>query len=159
MKMNTRMSQLLAKFNVSLSAPTGSPGPIKREFATVGDSLLLKNEFEKTKGVNATAFPDSTAFECFVNHVHLPFDGTKQSLESCLKYAIELRDTLGEVGKGRQFIVIVSLSDDDCVVRFHQLRREAPWLAEDLDAYKEEAILALVAGEPEHPITTNSYIE
>src|SRR5579859_134672 len=152
--MNKRMSQLLAGLGVSLPALTGSPSTAKGEFITVGGSLLLKDGYEQAKGVNANNFPDRTGFECFVNHVHLPFSGTQRSLRSCLEYAMGLRSRLAEVGQGRRFMVIVSLSDDDCVVRFHELRKNEHWLADDLEAYREEAVLAMVVGEPEHRVST-----
>jgi hypothetical protein len=155
-RMNRRMSQLLGRFNISLSTLASSSSAAKKEFITVGESLLLKKEFEQAKGVNANNFPDRTGFECFVNHVHLAFDGTQQSLQSCLEYAMALRNQLAKIGKDRQFMVILTLSDDDCVVRFHELRKSERWLADDLETYREEAVLALVAGEPEHCLRTGS---
>ena len=153
MRMNTRMSQLLGRFSISLATLASSSSAAKKEFITVGESLLLKKEFEQAKGVNPSNFPDRTGFECFVNHVHLPFGGTQQSLQSCLEYALALRSQLAEIGQGRRFKVIVSLSDDDCVVRFHELRKNEHWLANDLEAYREEAVLTMVAGESGHRVS------
>lgn len=42
----------------------------------------------------------------------------------------------------------VSISEDSCVVRFHQCRKGEQWLADDLEGYAEEAVLVLPAGAP-----------
>lgn len=146
MKMNTRMSQLLTRLNVSLTAGT-FPSIAKAEFTIVDDCVLLKNDGERANNVAAADFPDRTGFECFVNHVHRPYDETRESLQSCIQYATGLRTQLSEIQNGRQFAVIVSVSDDDCVVRFHQLRHGEHWLAEDLETYSQEGVLVLLDGD------------
>jgi hypothetical protein len=112
------------------------------------DCVLLKNQWEPNKQhVKITDFPDKTGFECFINHVQLPFAGTNESLVSCLKYAETLRDSLLPLTQDRHFEVIVSLSDDApsprfaCVVRFHQIRPGENSISENLDGYKSEAVL------------------
>src|SRR5690349_10600596 len=107
MKMNTRMAQLLAQLKASPLALTGRPSAVKREFVVVDDSVFLKDEFGRAQDVTLGDFPDRTGFECFVNHVHFPFEGTKESLQSCLQYATDLRSQLTEFERGRKFIVIV----------------------------------------------------
>ena len=112
------------------------------------DCVLLKGQWEPNKQhVKITDLPDKTGFECFINHVHLPFDGTNESLNSCLEYAATLQEALMPLTGDRQFRVIVSLSEDyefpesACTVRFHQIRPDENWIAEDLEGYKSEAIL------------------
>jgi len=112
------------------------------------DCVLLKNQWEPNKQhVKIKDLPDKTGFECFINDVHLPFDGTNESLISCLEYAATLQEALMRLTQDRQFRVIVSLSEDDefpksaCTVRFHQIRTGENSMSDDLEGYKSEAIL------------------
>ena len=142
MKMNAKMSDLLKQTDTRL-AVISSDASISPNFVVVEGSVLLRDEYQKAQHVNSSDFPDRTAFECFVNHVHLPYDGTRGSLQSCLHYATAVRKALTEFGADRRFLVIMSLSADGCVVRFHQCRPKESWLSEDLEGYAEEAVLVL----------------
>jgi hypothetical protein len=145
MGMNSKMSEMLRAANITTPfAHSGSLGTLTpHSFTVVEGSLLLKDEYEKAKHVKLGDFPDRTGFECFVNHVHLPYDGSRESLQSCLCYVTALQKGLTQFGEGRPFLVILSVSDGDCVVRFHQRRPPESWLADDLEGYAEEAILVL----------------
>jgi len=106
------------------------------------DCVLLKDQWGPNRHIKIADCSDKTGFECFINHVHLPFDGTNQTLISCLEYAATLQETLMPL-TDRHFRVIVSLADEerDCTVRFHQIRSGENWIAEDLEGYKSEALL------------------
>jgi hypothetical protein len=112
------------------------------------DCVLLKSQWEPNKRhVKIADHFDETAFECFVNHIHLPFDGTGKTLTRCLEYAVTLENALIPLTTDRRFRVIVSLSDDGefpksaCTVRFHQIRTGQNWILEDLEEYESDAIL------------------
>lgn len=142
--MNAGMSQLLSRLNVSVGATDSFHGP-KLAFIDVGGSLLLKREFQRSKSVTIDDFPDRTGFEAFINHVHLPFNETSESLRACIRYATQLRGELAN-DTSRCFIVILSISDNNCVIRFHQLRMGETWLDNDLETYTEESVLVLSSG-------------
>jgi hypothetical protein len=147
MKMNQSMAALLRQADIpvpfvddpvltTLSMPA---------LSQVGEFVLLKNQYEANRHVSPADFPDKTGFECFINHVHHPFDGTGASLKSCLNYAIALQMALARIAKNRSFQVIVSVDDHECTIRFHQIRQGEAWIAEDLEGYAEEAVLLLGA--------------
>ncbi len=147
MKMNRKMSSLLQKGAVRWPTPlTAIPSELPR-LEIVHDCALLASEYERNKHVKVADFPDKTGFENFINHVHLPFAGTNDSLISCLEYAATLQAALMPLTHERQFRVIVSLSDDApsarfaCTVRFHQIRPGESWISENLEGYESEAIL------------------
>lgn len=147
MKMNRRMSALLKHADISVPFDDRllpRPLPVS-SFTIVDGSVLLKDQYALARHVSLASFPDRTGFECFVNHVHLPFDGTNESLESCLRYAVGLQQGLARLSKDRCFQVKVSLADNDCAIRFHELRSSESWIAEDLDTYGDEALLLLTA--------------
>src|SRR6266403_433701 len=145
MKMNQRMSALLRQADIPVTFfDDPAPGTLSMPvLAVVGEFVLLKNQYEANKHVSPADLPDKTGYECFINHVHIPFDGTGASLKSCLSYAIALQKGLARIAENRRFLVIVSVSDPECTVRFHQLRQGQTWIAEDLEGYAEEAVLLL----------------
>jgi hypothetical protein len=147
MKMNNKMSDLLQKGALEWPlAAEASTGDLPR-VEIVYDCVLLKSEYERNKHVKIADFPDKTGFESFINHVHLSYPRTNESLISCLKYATTLKDALIPLTHDRRFRVIVSLSQDapsdrfGCTVRFHQIRSDENWISEDLEGYESEAIL------------------
>ena len=112
------------------------------------DCVLLKDQWEPNKRHAKIAdLFDGTGFECFVNHVHLPFDGSRESVIACLEYAATLREVLGPLTPDRRFRVIVSLEEEStfpksaCTVRFHQIRTGENSMSENLEGYASEAIL------------------
>jgi len=147
MKMNTKMSELLRRTSVPVTfADQFSLESLKLpNFTVVDGSVLLKDEYERAGHVKTTDFPDRTGFECFVNHVHLPFSGTSDSLLSCLGYAVALQRGIARLAGKRRFQVIVSVAEDGCTVRFHEVRPGENWVSEDLEGYAEEAILLVPA--------------
>ena len=145
MKLNRRMSALLLHAGVPVPfgdslTPELSPVPA---IEIVGEYVLLKKHYEANKHVSPEGLQDKTGYECFINHVHFPFDGTGDSLKSCLRYAVALQHGLAQIAKNRGFQVIVSVSEHECTVRFHKLRQGESWIAEDLEGYADEAILLL----------------
>jgi hypothetical protein len=147
-RMNRKMSALLEKAN--LRWPVESlVVPDKLEILEIfEDCVLLKKNWEPNKNhVKIADYPDKTGFECFINHDHLPFTGTNESLISCLEYAAVLQRALMPLTQDRRFRVMVSLSENDefpksaCTVRFHQIRPGEDSMSDDLEGYESEAIL------------------
>jgi len=141
------MSALLRTSSVSIPLDenlTSEPLTIP-VLESVDGSVLLKSEFEGNQHVKTSDFPDRTGYECFINHVHLPFEQTRESLLACLRYAIALQSGLAELQPRRHFQIIVSVGETDCTVRFHEDRSGESWVAENLDGYTE-AVLVLEGG-------------
>jgi len=112
----------------------------------VKGSVLLKDEYERSKRIRLSDFPDRTGYECFLNHVHLPYDGSRAALQGCLKYIGALRKALLKFADNSTFGIIVSVADDSCVVRFHELRPNEEWLLADVERYPDEAVLTMTVG-------------
>ena len=147
MKLNAKMSEMLEGANIPkafsglLSMDTSMP----LSFTVVDGCVLLKDEYEKAKHVRLESFQDRTGFECFVNHRHFPYSGTRESLLSCLKHAVTLQRALAHEANDRRFLVILSVGDG-CTVRFHEVRPGENWAAENLEGYAGEAVLLLPVG-------------
>lgn len=142
--MNAKMSALLAEFHVSIPSSIADWNLLREpQLTEIGDSVLLKDQLKSTAHVTLGDFQDRTGHECFINHVHKPYDSTRESLQACVQFTSRLQSELALVARGRPFLVILAVSGKDCTVRFHQRRRNEVWLDDDLEAYVEEAILVL----------------
>jgi hypothetical protein len=144
MQMNAKMSDLMRRLKITYASdgwisPLGSR-PF--DFATIDGSVLLKSEYDGSRHITLSQFPDRTGYEAFVNHFHLPFDGTRESLLLCLASANSIQEGLARLADARRFQVVVSVSDD-CTVRFYEIRPGENWLADEIESYAEEAILVL----------------
>jgi hypothetical protein len=139
------MDRLLADKKISL--PVGfaldHSRANKERFTIADDCVLLKDEVERNRHLKLKDFPDRTGFEASMNHIHLPFDGSAEGLQSCISFATRLRDDLSVFSPPRRFAVILSVSAQGCVVRFHQIRPEEHWIRDDLDSYRDEGLLVL----------------
>jgi hypothetical protein len=146
MKMNGKMSSLLMQMNIAVSDigqfRAAEPTPA---ISTVDGCVVITDEYERNRHVKVTDFPDRTGFECFINHAHLPYQGTRQSLIDSLGFAIGVRDALGRINEQREFLTIVSIADGTCTVRFHQCRPSENWISSDLEGYGDEALLLLTS--------------
>jgi hypothetical protein len=145
MKLNSKMSALLGETGVSIPFNDGLAlgRPESPSFEIAEGSVVLRTEYDKNRHVNISDFPDRTGFETFINHVHLPFSGTRESLLDCLAYVDALQRGLIRLAGSRHFQVIVSIAEKDCTVRFHQVRLGERWIAANLEGYTDEAILVL----------------
>src|SRR4051812_26077028 len=146
MRSNSSMRSLLESMNLSVPLSPGSLSSRSPELASIGGSVLLAQQYRQSANVSAEDFPDLTGYECFVNHVHLPYNGTGDSLMGSLAYVAQLWESLDQYAQDRQFLIILSISGTECVVRFHECRAGEAWLASDLEGYKEESILAVSVG-------------
>lgn len=140
--MNGKMSQLLRSKGIVWPLTAELRGREIPKLRFVHDCLLLEEEYERNRHARISDFPDRTGFECFINHVHLPFAGTRESLARCLEYAAALQHAVASVAKGGHRVrVVVGIGDCDCVVRFHLIRPGETWLSENLEDYESEAML------------------
>ncbi len=143
MRMNQNMTSLLAQMEVNPSQVDIELPEARPELICAEDSVFLKEEFARSRHHSIEDFADLTALESFANHVHLPFRNDRQSLAEAIAYSACLRQSLGELSSEKKFAIILCISDRRCTVRFHQIRTSESWLADDLDSYREEAVMVL----------------
>ena len=141
------MQKLLLEMEITLPVSTAEASVPNPSLMEHDDSIFLADEYRRSSSVSISDFPDRTGLECFVNHVHLPFERNRRSLVRALAYVERLRKNLADYAKSRSFQIIMSVSGSDCVVRFHQCRFGEIWLATDLDKYLEESILTVSVGD------------
>jgi len=99
---------------------------------------------------------DPTGVECLINKVHMDefLPGRRASLRQItrigISYALALRKKIRETKIAGDFRIIVSASRSlaasrraTCPVGFHVLRKNNPWLVEDIESYKHDAVLTI----------------
>lgn len=96
---------------------------------------------------------DETGTECFWSHFNLEdFLPEATPLEEVARMALDyvwpLRKGILAAHLSGSFRMIAAIEmpgfaqlKPSCVIRFHRLRSGQPWIAEDLDSYKQEAIM------------------
>jgi len=92
------------------------------------------------------AFPDETGYEAYANKIHIadflstPDRGPAYVVAQGILYAEALRERLKV--RDENFCIILSLDPDsvDVTVRFHMVRPEQQWLADDMNGYAEGII-------------------
>ena len=99
--------------------------------------------------VKLADFQNRTAFECYVNHIHVE-DYSENGgflplpmLGHGMAVAQELRDRLAREKPGKHFHVIVNFDGEHCDVRFHTVRPDEEWIGPDLEEYPHEALAVL----------------
>lgn len=145
MKLNRRMQLLLQRQDLKVL----SLGAHHDEVALVedGDSVFLKEAFLH-RSVEPSQFPDLTGFEAFINHIHLPYNGSRQSLRSALNYCADLAAALNRLNPGVTFRIILGVTDQECTVRFHRVRDNEEWVSQNLEGYEEAILVWDFAGRP-----------
>src|SRR5258708_5039924 len=116
MKTNSKMSALMKKAGIGWPLAASDVARLQQNLEVVEGSVLLAGERKQNQHVQISGFPDRTGFESFLNHVHLVYNGTNDSLVSCLSYAESIGKVLIPFAKGRSFRVIISISEGDCTI-------------------------------------------
>jgi len=95
--------------------------------------------------VKRADFPDRTAYECFVNHIHIEDyldNGGLPPLEMlgrAVALARELKARLSQLHGDRHFRIIVAFSGANCTVRFHTIRPDQEWIDKAARGFGPEA--------------------
>lgn len=147
MQMNGSMRQLLDAMTLSLPrALDEAPEASLPKLVMVNGCVFLADEYERSASGSLEQFPDRTGYECFVNHIHAPYDGTRDALLQLIVRIAAIRRSLTEHAPDRRFLIIVSIADRQSTIRFHECRQGQAWLADNLEGYTEEAVAAIAVG-------------
>ena len=147
MRVNSSMRQLLESMNVPLERALAEAAPKRLPaLVTVQGCVLFADHAESGRQVSMVHFPDRTGYECFVNHFHVSYDGTRAALLRLIVRIAGIRRALAEYAPDRSFLVALSIAEGECTVRFHECRPGEAWLADDLEGYKDEAVAAIGVG-------------
>jgi hypothetical protein len=124
----------------------GLAGLADREITYAEDGIVFSGQHGSMDD-----FPDRTGYECFANHIHIDdyvLKHTPQHLvEQALALAASLKARLCTAAPDLFFRFIISANDDGCTLRFHSVRADEQWETQDLEQYKQEAVLVIESNE------------
>ena len=114
-------------------------------FAEEEKCVFLK-QLKQGAPVKPADFPNRTAYECFVNHIHIEEyleNGGLPPLEMLgrgLALARELKSRLAALHGAKHFRIIVAFHGVSCTVRFHTIRPDESWVDKDAGALGAEGV-------------------
>ena len=151
MKTNPKMEALLVevrddKFDDPKALPQKLIALLNEGFSEEGDCVFL-TRLKKQAQVQRLDFPDRTAYECFVNHVHVEDyleNGGLPVLELLgrgIALAREISARLSHLHGTKCFRIIITTDGSlSCTVRFHLVRPDEDWARKSSNGFKEEAV-------------------
>jgi hypothetical protein len=113
------------------------------------DDCVFLSALKKTASVERMDFPNRTAYECFVNHIHIEDyleNGGLPPLEMLgrgLALAREVSERLSLLHGVKHFRIIVAFPGATCTVRFHTIRPNEEWVDKDAAGPDSEAMAIL----------------
>ena len=151
MKTNRRMADLLA--GSAGAAPIELPGKlhtlVNLGFKEVDGCVFFRDFFRHDRADGLPLHQDATGYECAVNGFHLEDylerDAAPEPVTlaaTALACARFLAARLEHFSTD-PFRIIASVANGASVLRFHKLREGERWLRDDLEGYREEAVLVL----------------
>lgn len=154
MRMNDKAQRLLRShtmktFTIDAQLNTPLLKIIQEGFIEINQAVIYKIFTNTARSIPLASLPDLTGYECFVNHVHIEDflgDGRftqKELLQKGILFALATRKALRTLKKSREFCLIIALNKSGCSFRFHTVRENESWLANDLNSYSQEAILVI----------------
>lgn len=110
------------------------------------EKCVFLKRLKEAAPVKRADFPNRTAYECFVNHVHIEEyleNGGLPPMEMLgrgLALARELKGRLTDLHGRRHFRIIVAFRGVGCTVRFHTIRPDEEWVDKDAGAIGPGAV-------------------
>jgi hypothetical protein len=148
LRMNAAMSSLLAGVLPDFVPPEFRQ-LVAEGFTQVGGHVGWQAWAPAGGAVDVTPFHDSTGFECTANSLHVedylaPQPGGHRLAPIALACARLLANQLRRwVADPCRIIVNVRPADGTSTLRFHKIREDESWIADDLEGYQDEAVLVL----------------
>jgi hypothetical protein len=113
------------------------------------DGCVFLARLRQEAPVQRLDFANLTAYECFVNHVHLEDfleNGGLPPLELLgrgIAFARELLQRLSCLHGTKEFRAIVASDGHTSTVRFHTIRPDEQWVSKSFEGFREEALAIL----------------
>ncbi len=147
------MAELLALGSslTELEVPSPFQMLVAGGFKDEDGCLFLRELFHHDRLTALAMHHDKTGYECAVNAIHLEdylekgmareAPALAATAQKCVPWLAERLRRFSKV----PFRVIVTVAGRHCTLRFHQIREDEQWLADDLEAY-EEAVFTDTVG-------------
>jgi len=148
LRMNAEMSSLLAG-TLPDFVPSGFRQLVAEGFTQVAGHVRWRAWAPDQDAIDVTPLHDSTGFECSANSLHVEdyleaqpggYSLAPIALACARRLASHLRQWVADPCR---IIVNVRPADGTSTLRFHKIRAGERWIADDLEGYRDEAVLVL----------------
>lgn len=124
---NKKMMFLLKRQPISNRLSKGLANLLKEGITVNGQCIFFKRFFVNNPHITLDMFDDMTAYECFLNNVHIEDFCRKNILSNAFIFANRLENILKEIKYGYE--IILTIDRESCVLTFHSLHEpEAEWI-------------------------------
>jgi len=142
-----RLMQKLLENNVGNS----SLSPVLREIVDCGfenqeDCFFLKALLSLGSSVTRNDFQDCTAYECFINSVHVEDYDENNPLGQAVALIRYVFDAWRLYTPVTGLIAVVSVDEYSVVTKFHANRTTEQWLSSDIEDY-DDPVLSIESSE------------
>lgn len=131
---NNRILDIISSNDFDLvNLPEDLVGIIDQGFLAEDDCIFLRSLYVLDRNVKKLDFPDSTGYECFVNHIHIDDYVDDNYLKYSFSFVEKLFSMWRHFDGNKTIRAIISCDDFGAVVRFHILRDDETWINDDLE--------------------------
>ena len=152
MQTNRRMADLLAgSTGAGIEVPWRFHTLVTLGFKDVEGCVFFRDLFRHDRADGLPLYHDATGYECAVNRIRLEDWLDRDAAREPVALAATVHGCARFLAAGLDrfstdaFRIIASVQDRTSMLRFHKLREGERWLRDDLEGYKEEALLVLDA--------------
>lgn len=137
MKINSAMKKQLRGANFDQLLEPSLEAIADFGFEQMDDCHLLRALLTHAKNSRRAAFHDSTAYECFVNSVHVEDYESKMPVVQAIQFVTRILTDWSTSTPKQILIAIISADELSVVVKFHVKRQTEQWLSENIEGYDD----------------------
>jgi hypothetical protein len=123
----------------------------KSGFVFKDGCYLLRGLIPTHTNVGRWDFPDRTGYECTMNHIHIDDHVDSDFLAFGISFVEEVFETWRTQGYEPELMAIFAVDESGLesglMIAFHAKRPNEQWLDENLENYREEAVLMVDSSE------------
>ena len=124
---NKKMMIFLKRQPISNRLSKGLANLLKEGITVNGQCFFFKRFYVNNPHITLDLFDDMTAYECFLNNVHIEDFCHKDIVSNAFIFADRLENILKEMKCGYE--IILTIQRESCVLTFHSLHEsEADWM-------------------------------
>lgn len=125
--LNKKMMPILKGQPISNRLSKGLEILLKEGIVAKSQCLFFRRFYVSNPHITVDLFDDMTAYECFLNNVHIEDFCRKDIVSNAFIFADRLENILKEMKCGYE--IILTIQRESCVLTFHSLHEsEADWM-------------------------------
>lgn len=146
--MNNKMRDEIIAINLNgRSMPKRLANILSHGFLEEEGCFFLASLKKKSGNVTLKRCHDHTGYECFVNSIHIDDYVNGDYLVYAFLFVEKCFNYWNKLGRDEVLNAVISKNRFGSVVKIHLVREGQSWLSNDIEGYREEAILSIHSSE------------